>query len=172
MLIREIEGATRSLGAPADWDQTKGKCDVLPIADVMTESGPFMVSAWTPTAEELIALNAGAPVHLWIQGTNHPVVALSVDAAHATQEPRVVIDGTPLTDFESLTLGIALNAFLMGLEIDPHALGDGERAVAMRDAYRKHGERIEKLFADAEGNRAPIDVHQQSNTQHEGGIEQ
>lgn len=168
MLIREIEGATRRLGAPANWDHEKAKCSVLPIADVTTESGPFMVSAWAPTAEELAALNAGAPVHLWIQGTSHPVVALSVDAARAAKEPRVVIDGTPLTDFESLTLSIALNAFLMGLEIDPGALGNGEHAVATRDAYRKHGARIEKLFADAEGNRATIDVHQQ-NTQHQGG---
>ncbi|MEK6298569.1 MAG: hypothetical protein V4793_45915, partial [Paraburkholderia tropica] len=78
MLIREIEGATRRLGEPADWDQSKGACDVLPIADVMTESGPFMVSAWSPTAEELAALNAGAPLYLWIAGSSHPVVALTV----------------------------------------------------------------------------------------------
>ncbi|KWZ53312.1 hypothetical protein WK57_30455 [Burkholderia ubonensis] len=60
MLIREIEGATRRLGAPADWDQSKSACDTLPIVDVETDNGPFMVSAWQPTAEELAALNARA----------------------------------------------------------------------------------------------------------------
>ncbi|WP_321902025.1 hypothetical protein [Paraburkholderia tropica] len=80
MLIREIEGATRHLGAPTDWDQSKAACNVLPIADVMTESGPFMVSAWSPTAEELAALNAGAPLYLRIAGSSHPVVALTVSA--------------------------------------------------------------------------------------------
>ncbi|HDR9153810.1 TPA: hypothetical protein QDB05_000229 [Burkholderia vietnamiensis] len=79
MLIREVEGATRRLGAPADWDQSKSACDVLPIVDVDTDNGPFMVSAWQPTAEELAALNSGASIRLWIQGTNHPVVALAVD---------------------------------------------------------------------------------------------
>ncbi|MDE1139541.1 MAG: hypothetical protein PW999_07770 [Paraburkholderia tropica] len=106
MLIREIEGATRHLGTPADWDHSKAACDVLHIADVLTESGPFMVSAWSPTAEELAALNAGAPLYLWIAGRSHPVVALTV--------------------------------------------GD----------------------TSAEGNRAPIDVHQQNETKQEGGIEQ
>ncbi|WP_063893075.1 hypothetical protein [Burkholderia ubonensis] len=88
MLIREIEGATRRLGAPADWDQSKSACDTLPIVDVETDNGPFMVSAWQPTAEELAALNAGAPIRLWIQGTNHPVVALAVDAPDEQRDDR------------------------------------------------------------------------------------
>ncbi|WP_063807072.1 hypothetical protein [Burkholderia ubonensis] len=88
MLIREIEGATRRLGAPADWGQSKSACDTLPIVDVETDNGPFMVSAWQPTAEELAALNAGAPIRLWIQGTNHPVVALEVDAPDEQRDDR------------------------------------------------------------------------------------
>ncbi|MCA7945595.1 hypothetical protein [Burkholderia vietnamiensis] len=88
MLIREIEGATRRLGAPADWDQSKSACDALPIVDVETDNGPFMVSAWQPTADELAALNAGASVRLWIQGTNHPVVTLAVDESTERYDAR------------------------------------------------------------------------------------
>jgi hypothetical protein len=78
MLIRRIEGATRNLGAPADWDGDLSKCNVLPIIDVDTDQGPFMVSAWEPTPAELEAISAGATIQLWIRGTAHPVVSLAV----------------------------------------------------------------------------------------------
>ena len=35
-------------------------------------------SAWLPTPEELAALNAGAPVYLFIWGTGHPPVYVGV----------------------------------------------------------------------------------------------
>lgn len=100
MLIRAIKGATRRLGAPVDWDQSKGQCDVLPILDVMTEQGPFMVSAWAPTAEELAALNAGASVQLWIGGRIHPVVSLGVTAL--PEGNRVPMNGDPQRDTGSI----------------------------------------------------------------------
>lgn len=78
MLIKRIEGATRNLGAPPDWDGDISKCNVLPIRDVVTDQGPFMVSAWEPTPAELAALAAGASFKLWIAGTAHPVVAVTV----------------------------------------------------------------------------------------------
>jgi hypothetical protein len=78
MLIRRIEGATRNLGAPADWDGDISKCNVLPILDVETEHGPFMVSAWEPTPDELALLNAGESIQLWIAGCSHPVVSIAV----------------------------------------------------------------------------------------------
>jgi hypothetical protein len=80
MLMRRIEGATRNLGAPQDWDGDISKCNVLPIRDVMTEHGPFMVSSWEPTPDEMAAINAGGSIQLWIAGTGHPVVSLTVDA--------------------------------------------------------------------------------------------
>jgi hypothetical protein len=83
MLIRRIEGATRNLGAPADWDGDLSKCNVLPIIDVDTDQGPFMVSAWEPTPAELEAINAGGSIQLWISGTGHPVVSLTVDAVES-----------------------------------------------------------------------------------------
>lgn len=78
MLIRRIEGATRNLGAPPDWDGDISKCNVLPILDVTTEHGAFMVSCWEPTPAEVAAINAGESIKLWISGTAHPVVALTV----------------------------------------------------------------------------------------------
>ncbi len=79
MKIADIERRTRVLNAPKDWDGEKLPCDALPIADVVCEGVPFMVSAWLPTAEELAALNRGERVRLWIQGTAHPVVAVTVE---------------------------------------------------------------------------------------------
>jgi len=78
MLIKRIDGATRALGAPADWDGTDMTCNVLPIRDVVTAEGPFMVSAWEPTPAELEAMREGKSVKLWISGVSHPVVALTV----------------------------------------------------------------------------------------------
>ncbi|MDR8400075.1 hypothetical protein NE850_27580 [Paraburkholderia sp. USG1] len=84
MLIKRIEGATRNLGAPPNWDGDISKCNVLPIRDVLTEQGQFMVSSWEPTPAELAAINAGEPIKLWIAGTGHPVVALSVGPIEQT----------------------------------------------------------------------------------------
>lgn len=82
MIIKRIENATRNLGAPVDWDKNEAHCSGLPIRDVITPSGPFMISAWEPTPEELKALQAGASVNLWIGGISHPVVAISVGEIH------------------------------------------------------------------------------------------
>jgi hypothetical protein len=82
MLVGMIAGATRNLGAPADWDRnTQGICGGLPIRDDATTAGPGMTSAWHPTPEELARLNAGASIHLTILGTMHPPVSMSVGSA-------------------------------------------------------------------------------------------
>lgn len=80
MLIGCVEGATRVLGKPRDWNEEKnGRCGSLPICDIVTPDGlPVMVSAWVPTAAELKRLVAGQPVYLWIYGHSHPPVALTV----------------------------------------------------------------------------------------------
>lgn len=67
VLIAMIEGATRIVG------QSQGYLG-LPIRDetiherVNGPGTPCMVTAWTPTPEELAALNAGASVHVRILG--------------------------------------------------------------------------------------------------------
>ncbi|WP_298699194.1 hypothetical protein [uncultured Brevundimonas sp.] len=79
MLPIRIAGATRNLGAPADWDpDTSGPCLHLPIRDEVVEGLPYMTSRWEPTPDELAALIAGRPVELRIIGTTHPVVSLIV----------------------------------------------------------------------------------------------
>jgi hypothetical protein len=79
MMICRIPGATRNLGAPADWDgKTDPHCSVLPILDHQVGGRNVMTSAWEPTPEELAALNAGAKILLSIFGTGHPVVSLGV----------------------------------------------------------------------------------------------
>lgn len=78
MEISKINGATRTLGAPANWDHSKTECVGLPVLDFVDENGRAMISAWMPTPEELSRLNAGMPIHLWIYGNAHPVVSLTV----------------------------------------------------------------------------------------------
>lgn len=77
-IVKRIEGATRGLGRPADWDSERSLCADLPIRDVVTEHGPFMVSAWELTPAELTAVAQGATIKLWIRGTVHPVVSITV----------------------------------------------------------------------------------------------
>lgn len=78
MEIGCIQGATRFLGAPKDWDKSKGHCGTLPVADVPSAIGNQMISAWLPSSQEIAALAQGAPLYLHIFGTVHPVVGLSV----------------------------------------------------------------------------------------------
>lgn len=82
MIPAMIGGATRRLGAPADWDkQRDGHCGGLAVRDERTTAGPGMTSAWQPTPEELARLNAGASVHLTVLGMVHPPVSMSVGLA-------------------------------------------------------------------------------------------
>lgn len=77
MEIVNINGATRILGKPSDWDESKG----LPIID---HPEGWMISEWRPTPLELQALVEGGSVRLWVQGDAHPVVSLEgVDATGA-----------------------------------------------------------------------------------------
>ena len=75
-----IEGATRIFNKPANWDEMSDQhCSALAIRDVVDQEGlPYMVSAWTPTPAELKKLIEGETLKLWIQGHNHPVVAMTV----------------------------------------------------------------------------------------------
>jgi hypothetical protein len=78
MNIAVIEKHTRVLGAPPEWDQSKGECLGLPVRYVETQQGEALVSAWKPTEEEIEQLRAGATIKLWIFSPAHPVVSLSV----------------------------------------------------------------------------------------------
>jgi hypothetical protein len=79
MLAGRIHEATRVLGAPKNWDEaTDGPCCGLAVKDMVSGGLSCMVSAWEPTPEEMKRIADGLPVHLWIYGISHPVVALSV----------------------------------------------------------------------------------------------
>ena len=84
MLIGRIEGATRYLGAPKDWEPDRdGACGHLAIRDVQYDGSDsnVMVSAWQPTPAEVEAIKRGEPIYLHIWGTVHPVVGMSVRGA-------------------------------------------------------------------------------------------
>ncbi|MDJ1632687.1 hypothetical protein [Rhizobium rhizogenes] len=80
MQIAMIEGATRIIG------KSQGYLG-LPIRDeainctVGGDGTPCMVTAWQPTPDELVRLNAGASVHLRLLGTAHPPVMVEVGEA-------------------------------------------------------------------------------------------
>lgn len=78
MLIKHIEGADVILGAPSDWDGDEIPCGALPVRRVPVPGGQCMVSAWEPTPDEIDRMKSGETVKLWIFGTSHPVVALTV----------------------------------------------------------------------------------------------
>lgn len=80
MEIKRIEGATRELSTPIDWDEElSGHCATLPIRDAITPDGRhWMISAWEPSEAEIKAILRGESIKLWIEGKNHPVVAMSV----------------------------------------------------------------------------------------------
>lgn len=81
MIAASIEGRTRYLGKPHDWiPDERGPCGSLAIRDEITTAGLSMASAWEPTPEEIERISKGAKVILWVIGSIHPPVALSVGA--------------------------------------------------------------------------------------------
>lgn len=80
MLIKRIRGADMIFGAPPDWNGLDGGCAGLPVRNIKTDEGNFMVSAWEPTPDEMRRILDGEPVLLWIRGeATHPVVSVTVD---------------------------------------------------------------------------------------------
>ena len=80
MEIGRITGCTRVIGKSQGYYGLPLRDET--INDSVTGPGtPCMVTAWMPTPDELAALNAGAPIHLRVIGTQHPPVMLSVGDA-------------------------------------------------------------------------------------------
>lgn len=65
---------------------------------------------------------------------------------HSSEVP-VTIDGLSLTTAEVMTLRVAVTSFLMSMG-HKSALGDDDHAKVMRESYRVHGRRIEKLLIE------------------------
>lgn len=74
-----IDGATRQLGAPKNWDRQRyGVCCGLVVRDEMMAAGEAMTSAWFPTLDEMERIVRGAPIYLTIIGHDHPPVCMAV----------------------------------------------------------------------------------------------
>ena len=76
MLIGRIEGATRVLGKSQGYIGLPIKDTVINCANHGPDT-PVMITAWFPTPAELVALAAGAPIHVTILGRAHPPMMLS-----------------------------------------------------------------------------------------------
>lgn len=132
-----IMNATRTLGAPPDWDEERnGPCVGLPIRDEDFNGTPAMVSAWELTPEELAALQGGAKLELTIVGQGHPPVSLAV--VHRTDDGEKRVP-EPLSDVEKAAVALAAQVTSLQnaiIAIDPYStegrrvLNEGLAAVA------------------------------------------
>lgn len=77
MQIGMIEGATRVIGKSQGYMGLPIRDEVI-SCNVNGDGTPAMVTAWTPTPEELEALNRGATVHVTILGIVHLPIMLDV----------------------------------------------------------------------------------------------
>lgn len=87
MLSARIEGATRVvgksqgyLGLPIKDEKVEVPAEIRDIVIDCTVNGrtPAMVTAWEPTPEDLVKLNAGASVHVRILGNRPPPMMVEV----------------------------------------------------------------------------------------------
>jgi hypothetical protein len=70
---------TAVLGAPEGWDQKELPCGALPITRSELNGVPMIISFWTPTSDELLELNSGGVLALWVAGESMPMVALTIE---------------------------------------------------------------------------------------------
>lgn len=71
--IARIKDATRVVGK----DQEEYL--QLPIRDVEIDGVPAMISAWEFTPKEIIAINAGAKLYIFIIGKTHPPIRVNIE---------------------------------------------------------------------------------------------
>ena len=86
MLVANIEGSSRTLGEAQGYTPLPVRYGVLRYEDG-TEV-PVMTTAWTPTPQELDALNSGASIHVHILGTQHPPLRLEVGPTPDEENPN------------------------------------------------------------------------------------
>jgi len=91
-LMETVKAARQWAAAPAVRGSSsaqiiEGLCDaleLLPVQDMVAHftvpgpDTPVMVTAWQPNPGELIALNAGASIHVELLGISHPPIMLKV----------------------------------------------------------------------------------------------
>ena len=62
------------LGAPKDMEN----CIDIAATMIVENSSTIIATFWTPTPEEITAINSGAKVALYVWGTAHPPVAIGI----------------------------------------------------------------------------------------------
>lgn len=96
MLIQMIEGATRVIGKAQGYIGLPLK-DAKVDCPVAGKDTPTMTTSWMPTPEELVVLNAGAPVYVTIYGTQHPPILVSTGPL---PEGDIVLSDAQRTEIE------------------------------------------------------------------------
>lgn len=75
-----VYGFTNILAPPENWNpQEHGDCVALAVRVAQDAGLISIASAWRPTPEELVLLNAGGVVVLNVLGRSHPAVSLAVE---------------------------------------------------------------------------------------------
>lgn len=75
MLATDFVGSNKVLAKPSGW--TDEQCYSLPILIANDGDGiPFILSAWTPSKEDIEAFQRGEPLYLRVSGTCMPPVAM------------------------------------------------------------------------------------------------
>lgn len=79
---------TRTLGAPEGHDQKRSRVAPLSVTDTDVRGIPAIISFWKPSEEELVVLNAGGTIALWVMGASMMPVALEVDESQTISPVR------------------------------------------------------------------------------------
>lgn len=81
---------TRTLNAPAGWNQAELPVNALPVTDGTAgdDNAPAILSYWKPDAAELALLNAGGLVCLTVLGAGMPPVSLQAWQEPVTATPK------------------------------------------------------------------------------------
>lgn len=66
------------LAAPGGWRQDALPCNALPITRTEVAGMPCVISFWRPTAEDLVKLNAGALLALFVIGETTPPLGIEI----------------------------------------------------------------------------------------------
>lgn len=74
------------LAAPKGQEETCGSLEVF-------MDGHFVISAWRPTAQELVRLNMGEPLYLVVHGANTPPFRITTDSPFS--DPIETLPATP-----------------------------------------------------------------------------
>lgn len=77
----KVANETLVIGKPKNWDDaTMGECGGLSVHvhEDKERGATMMISAWELEPGDLEKLARGAPLHLAVYGTAHPVVSLYV----------------------------------------------------------------------------------------------